>query len=282
MKRVLLPTDFSDNAYNAMRYAMQFLKNEQCVFYILNTFTPVSYSVGYLIESAIPYDLKNVAMMTSKKEVDRIEEKLKDAFKNSKHSFIKISTSNLLISEIKEIMKKHTIDFIVMGTKGATGAKEIFMGSTTQKVIRTIKDCPILVIPEDILFDGTSEIGFATNFERVYFKSEIKTILNLAKMSNSTVRIIHIYDTPERTNIQNYNSNNLESYFKRTAYEFHVISDFSTIEKGIQAFIEELEIDILAMINYEHSFIERLTREPVIKKMTFHTKVPFLVIPADN
>ena len=58
--------------------------------------------------------------------------------------------------------------------------------------------------------------------------------------------------------------------------------DFSTVEHAIQEFIEELEIDILVMINYEHSFIERIIKEPIIKKMTFNTAVPFLVIPADT
>jgi hypothetical protein len=44
-------------------------------------------------------------------------------------------------------------------------------------------------------------------------------------------------------------------------------------------FIKDLKIDLLAMVNYKHGFIENIIKEPIIKKMGMHPIIPFLVIP---
>ena len=282
MKRVLIPTDFSDNAWNTILYALELFGDIACEFHILNAYevkpvqlvtTLSSQKVGHFYETVKIESTEGLKMVlediTNSKPVDH-------------HSFKTISKSGSLVEVVKKLVTKTNYDLIMIGTKGATGAKEIFLGSNTQKVIRNVIDCPILVVPEEVYFEEISEIAFATDFERVYYRSEIDPIIDLAKTHNATVRMIHVYDEEKLGEVQTYNSNTLEQFFKNIKHDFHVMPDFSTLEKAIQAFIEELEIDILAMINYPHSFIERITREPVIKKITFHTTIPFLVIPADN
>ncbi|GAA4275459.1 universal stress protein [Aquimarina mytili] len=282
MKRILIPTDFSENAWNTILYAMQLYGDVSCEFYILNSFdvTPVqlistvsSQRVGHYYEAV---------KMKSAQTLEMVMADIINSNPDEKHVFKSISKPGTLIEAMEESINENHFDMIIIGTKGATGAKEVFLGSNTQKVIRNIDACPILVVPEDSFFDNITEIAFATDFERMYYNSEIKPIVDLAKSHNATVRMIHVYDTPKLNQIQRYNSNNLEHYFKSIPYDFHVIPDFSTIERAIQAFIEELEIDMLVMINYKHSFIERLTREAVIKKITFHTAIPFLIIPSDT
>ncbi|MEW7290015.1 universal stress protein [Aquimarina sp. 2304DJ70-9] len=282
MKRILIPTDFSDNAWNTILYAMELYKDIPCEFHILNTHelkpmqlltTQSSQKVGHL------YD---IFKKESKEGLKMILDDIGNSAPDSAHVFKTISKSGTFIKVMEEVVENDHFDMIIIGTKGATGAKEIFLGSNTQKVIRHIDDCPILVVPDESFFEEISAIAFATDFERVYYKSEIRPIVSLAKSQNATVRMVHVYDKPQLNKIQHHNSTTLEQCFKTVKYDFHVIQEFSTLEKAIQAFIEELDIDILAMINYEHSFIERLTREAVIKKLTFHTSIPFLVIPSDN
>ncbi len=282
MKRILIPTDFSDNAWNTILYAMELYKDISCEFHILNTHelkpiqlltTQSSQKVGRLYDIIKEDSLEGLKM---------ILDDISNATPDPAHVFKTISKSGKFIKIMEEVVENDHFDLIIIGTKGATGAKEIFLGSNTQKVIRNIDDCPILVVPDESFFKEISAIAFATNFERLYYKSEIKPIVNLAKSQNATVRMVHVYDKPQLNKVQHYNSSALEQYFKTVKHDFHVIQDFSTLEKAIQAFIEELDIDILVMINYEHSFIERLTREAVIKKLTFHTSIPFLVIPSDN
>ncbi len=283
MKRVLIPTDFSNNAWNTILYALELYKGDPCEFYILNSYemrpvslvtTVSSQKVGHLYKR-----MKTISEGGLERTLGDIENLKKDA---TEHSFHVICKEGPFIEVIKEIMDYTFFDMIIIGTKGATGAKAFFLGSNTQKLLKQIDKCPILVIPENRRYQKISSIAFPTNFEKVYYKAEINPILKFAKIHDATVRMIHVYDKPELTPLQNYNSNELEQHFKKVKYDFHVICNFSTLEKAIQAFIEELEIGMLVMINYKHSFIDRLLREPIIKKITFHTEIPFLVIPSDN
>jgi len=282
MKKVLLLTDFSDNAWNAIVYAMDIYKNIPCQFYILNVHTVNTTPLLATVSSQKIGNLYDIARIESDKGLKNIADDIKNSKTSELHSFQFISESGYITDVLKRTVQSKRIDLIIIGAEGVTDARTVFLGSTTQKVIKTINDCPILVIPKDFCYQGISEIGFATDFKRIYHNSEINPILDIATKEDATIRMIHIYDEPNLTRVQHYNSNTLETYFKNVAYEFHVIPDFSTIEKGVQAFIEELEIDVMVMINYKHSLIERLTREAVIKKMVFNTKIPLLIIPADT
>ncbi|OED39972.1 hypothetical protein AB832_03735 [Flavobacteriaceae bacterium (ex Bugula neritina AB1)] len=282
MKKILILTDFSDNAWNSVVYAINLYRDIPCEFSIFHAYdlhairlaaTVSSQQIGYAYESI---------NSESEKGLEMILEDIENTKITPLHTFKTILKRGNLLNNLKHILSIEKYDLIVMGMKGMTSAATIFIGSNTQRVLKKISSCPILVIPEDAYFQTISNIAFATDFKRIYYKSEIKPILDLAKITDPTIRMIHVYDEPKLSGKQQYNSNTLEKHFKNVTYDFHVIPEFSTIEKGILAFIEELEIDLLAMINYKHSFIERLTREPVIKKMVFHTEIPLLIIPADS
>ncbi|AXT51096.1 universal stress protein [Aquimarina sp. BL5] len=282
MKKILVTTDFSDRAWNAFVYAIDLYRDSPCEFHILNTYdlnsvrlatTLSSQRVGYFYES-IKIESEQGLKMTL--------EDIKNSQPAEHHTFKTVSKSGILTKILQQMTEKNQFDLIVMSSKGTTGSKHIFLGSSVKRVLENNFYCPILIIPEDAYFERIKNIAFATDFERIYHKSEIKPIIDLAKNNDATVRMIHVYDGPKLSLTQNYNSTTLENFFKNVRFDFHVMPEFSTIEKGIQTFIEELEIDLLSMIKYEHSFIERLTREAIIEKITFNTKIPFLIIPADH
>ena len=67
MKHILLPTDFSDNSWNAITYAIQLFKDEACVFFILNTYTPIIYNVEYVLGYPAQFGLGDAIRSTSQK-----------------------------------------------------------------------------------------------------------------------------------------------------------------------------------------------------------------------
>ncbi|WP_234859350.1 universal stress protein [Aquimarina aquimarini] len=282
MKRILIPTDFSDNAWNTILYAIELYRKNTCEFYLLHTYDLEPVQLVGIVSSQLIGRLYDTVKQESQQRLEMIIEDIKNSNPGSEHTFKTMNRRGTLTQNIEELYDQTPYDMIIIGTKGATGAKSIFLGSNTQHVIKTISHCPILIIPEDSYFKKISEIAFATDFERMYYRSEMSPILDFAKKHQATIRMIHIYDKNRLDPLQNYNSNSLEEYFKHVKYDFHVISDFSSVKNAIQAFVEELEIDLLVMIKYDQSFIEKIIKEPVIKKMTFDSMIPFLVIPADT
>ena len=163
MLRILLPTDFSANAWNAISYAVNFYKDRECLFYILHTYTPAFYRMDYLVGgpsfSAIPDTGVDISMAGLEKTLADI----KKHFSNPKHDFKTVSAFNILTDEINYLAGEKEIDIVIMGTQGATGAKEIFLGTNTVYVIRK-SSIPVLVIPQGFKFKPLKKILFPTDY----------------------------------------------------------------------------------------------------------------------
>lgn len=280
MKRILLPTDFSDNAFNAIRYAVQFFKDETCTFCLLNTFTPVSYNVGYLIENPMPYGMEDIALMNSKREIERIEEKITEEFPNPKHSFERVSAFNLLVNEIADTVEKFDIDLIIMGTKGATGAKEIFIGTHTMYTIKKAK-CPVLAVPSGFEYEKPKEILFPTDYHLHDTNPFLPLLKYICSHQQSKLHILNAYYGVQLDESQEKTKDFLDNYFEGIAHTFH-IADGMDVMEAVEDFQKNNIINLLVMIHNKHSFFENLLFKPVINQIAYHTNIPFLVIPSEK
>jgi nucleotide-binding universal stress UspA family protein len=271
---ILLPTDFSDNAWNAVVYVLKLYEEQNCTFYFLHS--PNIIVSHTSVRSAKLSETINKAAL---KDLTELKELAEVSNANKNHLFEVVLGSENLKDAIETAVRKHNIDLVLMGTKGATGAKEMFFGSNTVSVIKKMRLSPILVVPEEYDFVIPTQIAFATDFNRVYNHIEINAIINLASLHDSKIRIVHIDKEKNLSNIQQDNMAVLKNSLKQLEHSFHWMPDYSNIAKEINDFIEEFKIDMLTMVNYKHSFIENLVHEPVISKIGHHLKIPFLVIP---
>lgn len=280
MKRVLIPTDFSDNAWNAVQYALALFKEEDCTFYLLNTYTPAIAHSRFMAASFEDGLLTNAAHECSLNGLEKLLERITDNYNNSKHQFKTISSFSLLIDEVLETVAEHDIDLVLLGTKGASGLEEVFMGSNTVRIIKAVKNCPVLAIPQNFDYIKPTEIAFATDFNRFYTISELKPVIDLAKSFGAVIRIVHVqYELKALTELQQFNLSMLRKYLGEVEHYVHTVSELNSVSKTLEKFAEELDIHLLAMLQYQHSYMERLTREPVVKRVAFHTNIPLLVIP---
>ncbi|WP_282081033.1 universal stress protein [Aquimarina algiphila] len=280
MKQILLPTDFSDNAFNAIKYAMHFFKHEEVTFYLLNTFTPVSYHAGYLIENPTLYGLEDVAMVNSKRDIKRTEEKIRAEFDNPKHSFVRLSAFNTLIGEIEEVLEKYAIDLIVMGTKGATGAKEIFIGTHTMYTIKKVK-CPVIAVPSNFEFEAPKDVLFPTDYNFNVNNAFLPLIKEICDKHICRLNILNAYYGVPLNDDQQKVKDFLDIYFKDNAHVFHIADGMDVLE-AVEDFQKKYKINLLVMIHNKHSFFENLLFKPVINQVAYHTNIPFLVIPSEK
>lgn len=277
MKRIVLPTDFSDNAYNAIRYAVKLFKEQECTFYLLNTYTPAIYQAEYVIHSPGLVGLGDVYAESSITRLEKLQVKIEKEFKNPRHKFMTISAFNIVVDEILETIKHENADLVIMGTQGATGAKEIFLGTHTVHVIKKAT-CPVIAVPSDFDYEKPKEILFPTDYEIDYQIEQLKQLIDIAKTHVSSIEVMHVATGYELTEKQLTNKQKLETIFGKTAHLFHDLPNQSVID-GINSFQMKKRMNLLAMIQNKHTFLERLFIEPVIKKVGFHVNIPFMVIP---
>lgn len=280
MKRILIPTDFSENAWNAICYAMQLFQNEYCKFYLLNTYTPAIPSSRFMAPIINGTRVEDAVKSTSETGLNKTKQRIEVKFSNQKHTFETISSFNLLVDEVKDVVDSFNIDLIVTGTKGASGMDEVFMGSNTVRIIKNTKKCPILAIPQHFDYETPSEIAFATDFNRFYSQSELMPLIDMAKSFGATIRIVHVqYKIKALTELQQFNLNMLRKYFEDIEHFIHTVSELNSVSHTLEVFSKELDIHLLAMLHYQHSYMEKMTREPIVKRTAFHTQIPLLVIP---
>jgi len=224
--------------------------------------------------------LYNLMKEQSEHDLQRELEKIKSFGSNPEHTFVTKSIMDTLVNALGKTVYKEEIDYIIMGTKGASGLKEVFMGSNTYKVIKEMDFCPVIAVPDEYRPDGNLDaILLATGYEHLFENYELKPLLGLVNYFDAKLWIAHIGSLEHLTSEQKAPKKTLEERLKSIDYEFVEVEKEVSINHSIQQLVDEdRNIDMVAMINQSHDFFEKLTREPVIKKLTFNINVPFLVI----
>ncbi|MFD2552005.1 universal stress protein [Bizionia sediminis] len=278
MKHILLPTDFSPNAYQAISYALQLFKDEVCTFFLLHTYTPVVYNADYMQSAAAQFEIMDAVKTASLDGLKRVVNKIEADFSNPKHHIKTLSAFNTLTQEIKNVVSKHHINYVVMGTQGATGAKEILFGSNT---VHAFKDatCPVLAVPATYNFQKPKDILFSTDYEITYQDKNIQPFAEIAKLHGAKLHSLHVSFGHELTALQKENKAALQTMLSGLAHQFHNVRD-EAVSSAIMAFQKETPVQMLAMINNKHSFFENLFFKSRINQIGFHIKIPFLVIPS--
>jgi len=279
MKKIILPTDFSENATNAVNYAQGLFATTACTFYLLNTYTPMIYNYDYQLNSGgYMGEVLDVVKDNSKQKLEELKQKLQTKYNNPKHQFELISSFNLLTDELNEIIAKYNIDLIIMGTKGASGVKEILFGSNTIHVIKKMK-CPVLAVPDGYFFEKPKDILFPTDYKVDYSNEHINILKSITKEHQSNVHTLHVSAGRDLNEEESKNKNTLDKLLSNINNTFYTVKD-QEIPLAINEFQKSIYIHLLVMIQNKHTFLENLFFKKVINQIGFHLTIPFLVIPS--
>jgi len=276
MKRILLPTDFSKNSLNAIQYATKLFQDVACEFYLLNVFRMPYFES----EELMAQDIKQLTLMEDQMHQssrEGMEKILKELPLNNKHEFKIISDYNLLGLAVQQLVEEKNIELIIMGTKGATGAKEIFMGSNTGDIIMK-NNCHVIAVPENQQFRIPKEILFPTDYRITYDLNDLSPLINLALTCGSTIRIVHFTDKDKLDDLQSRNKVNLDKHLSKVEHQYYTLSN-NDFEEGVNCFIQSrANIDMIAIIAQHYGFFQRLLFKPKVRVLSFHTNIPLFVI----
>ncbi|WP_062061490.1 universal stress protein [Aquimarina longa] len=276
-KKILLPTDFSKNAWNAIIYALELYKNETCNFYILNVFNATGYAIDSMMVPESGERLYEEAKEKSEKGLSKLLERLSCRDEKSNHKFFMISQFNGILEAIKDTVKKLDIEMIVMGTKGATNASNLIFGSTTVLTMEKVRDCPVLAIPEKANYKKPKEIVFPTDYRTHFKRRELQYLVEIARITSAVICILHITTDDRLDKEQENNKTLLEESLDGLQYSFHTLHNV-TIKGGLSSFVESRESDMITFMNRKHSFFGSIFSTPMVKSLGYHSRVPVLAL----
>jgi len=277
-RKILLPTDFSKNSINAINYATELYKNDECDFYLLNVFS----ATGNILESLLNMEPGSELYQNAK---DRSETGLAKVYEmismrddyNSKHHFEVVSTFNNVVEAIKIEVEKRDIEMIIMGTKGETDHLDSTFGSTATYVMEKVRNCPVIVVPRKAKQTLPKEIVFPTSFKTHYKKRELNHLIDILKKCDAKLIVLHIETEDELSDEQKENKKLLKEILGAIEVKFQFLSNHS-IESAVNIFVESRDSDMVAFINRKHAFFGSILTKPMVKSISFQSKVPILVM----
>tara|TARA_R110000744_G_scaffold58705_3_gene122486 strand:+ start:694 stop:1533 length:840 start_codon:yes stop_codon:yes gene_type:complete len=276
-KRILIPTDFSKNALNATRYALDLYSKLNCEFYFLNVFRLDSYSTDSLFIPEPGSGEYEAAKTRSEEEFYKLLDILELHHDNSKHSYHTISSFNFLSEALQQIIAEKDIDLVVMGTQGATRSQGIILGSNTVNTMEKIRECPVLAVPEDVRFSTPKEIVFPTDYKSAFKRKELGYLIEISKMHDTAIRVLYISKNTELNDEQMKNQKLLGEILGTLNHSFHTLSK-KDVSDGLTGFVESRDSDMIAFINRKHFFFSSIFSKPLIKEIGYDTTVPILAL----
>ena len=282
MKNILLPTDFSENSWNAIKYAIRFFENLECNFYLLhvNRLDNMAVNDSSIILSTDVID--DLYTKPSKQKLRHILKRVSDLLpKHHNHNFYTLTDYGFFIESIRKNVDEKQIDFIVMGTKGASGLEKIILGTNTADIITKVK-CNTLAVPENSEFISPKEIAFPTDFSLSHNLQVLQPITEILKRFDSSLRIVHINKSKvDVNNDQKKNKELLEDYFIHQQHTSHYLTN-KKVEDAIQCFVESRDINLICMVAKNLNYFQQILFHSKVEEISYHTDVPFLVLHEKN
>lgn len=276
-KKILLPTDFSKNSWNAIIYAIELFKNEECDFYLLNVFNASGYAMDTMMIPEPGERLYEEEKIRSVEGLKKIAEKLKVRDTSLHHKFFINSQYNNLVEGIKNIIDSKDIEMVIMGTKGETNSESIIYGSNSVLIMEKIRSCPVLAIPENTIYQDPREIVFPTDFMTPFKRRELIHLVEIAKITKASIRVLHISEEKSLSQEQQNNQRLLKEYLEEIPHTFHTLHNID-VQGGVTTFVEARNSDMITFINRKHSFFGSLFSRPMVKNLGHRSRVPVLAL----
>lgn len=276
MRKIIIPTDFSENALNALKYASELFKYERSQFFILHAYADEVFNTEANITPEFLNEYKESVKKKADGELEKAKSRILEIFPNSKHEFYTISAFGLLIDEVNDLAEKENADLIVTSTRGLTNDRKLTFGSNTLQIIKYVQ-CPVLSIPENFEFSAPRRILFPTNYLLPYQRRELKLVGGIARSFSTEVHMLHVSKFMQETFRQKDNKDAIVEQLYDLQIEFHHEEMLDKTD-AIQKKIDELNIDLLILVNSRHSYLENILYTSTIDKIGLHPKIPFLVL----
>jgi len=269
MKSLLVPTDHSTNANNAIRYSNNLAKSLKAKITLLHAYPPM---IGrYNIIPGLVAEDAAIQKKDNEKKLEKIKSKYLTA---PTKSIVKIGEP---IDEIIETAEKTKAQLIIMGTQGATGLKKILFGSNTVDVIAK-SNTPVLAIPKNYRFKTVKTIVYTTDFQNTI--NELKHIVPIAKQLNATIEVLNL--KYKQDNTKSKKEDIAKSISKLSYKKIKMIEQKATIEipmnEQLKKYLLKRKPEMLVMFPEKRNWFDSVFIGSKTEDLATQLKLPLLSI----
>ncbi|MDX1362879.1 MAG: universal stress protein [Arenibacter latericius] len=267
MKNILIPTDLSQNSFNALAYSIKLFADAPINFYVLY--------VGNLDK---PEEVKNSIILPTKEKLKAFMERVAILSTLQGHQFIAIHLIGNKISILREIVAEKKIDLIALGSEIFSTEKSSNIGNNIWEIITKIP-CNTLIIPDSALTSCPKQIIFPTNYHIFFSNNILQSISEVLELTRSKLQILNILSNKIKlTHDQEKNREYFEDYLEEThenRYYFHNAQE-TDVCTAIEEYLTSHNGDMLVLFAKNLNFIHKLLFNS--KPKPPHHNLPMLVL----
>ncbi len=270
MKKILVPTDFSDQAENALKVAAQLARKYNCEIYLLHILEIPLQGVDPLSSySNLPEAVYFMKLAHKQFEELKAKDYLKDLIIHETVQFHEI------FKGVFHICKKHDIDLVIMGSNGVSGLKEMLIGSNTEKVVRT-SETPILVIKNEHKTFKVKDFVFASDFKDES-KATYEKAIGFANILKAKIHLLMV-NTPNKFITSEKSENRMKKFVDASNFSNYTINIYNdiSIEKGIMNFSQSIKADLIGMSTHGRQGISHFFNGSISEDLVNHAKRPVI------
>ena len=269
MKRILVPTDFSSQAENALKVAVKIATKHNSEIYLLHSLDMPTQIRGVQNNASMPESLYFIKLAEKSFEV---------LLKKDYLGPIEIHEAighDEIYSDINRTVKEKDIDLIVMGSHGANGFKELFIGSNTEKVVRTA-NIPVLVIKNEHTDFNIKDFVFATDFgeeSRWSFTQAQK----FAKAMDAQMHLLFV-NTPAGFKTTEQANSLMQDFIKDSKQENHTINIHNafSVEDGILQFAKMKGAKLIGTSTHGRRGLSHFFNGSISEDLVNHANMPVI------
>lgn len=272
INKILYTTDFSPSSAQAFPYALDLAQKHKAKLYIVTVYE-VPLGAPSSMFTSREATMKKVAAEKYALAVNNLEKYFSEYLLGEVHWEHK-AIEGLAPDQILKFQKANNIDLVVMGTHGKTGNQGLFMGSVANQVVQD-STCPVLVVPPLVNYKYPNNIAYASDLKGKESKM-IQFVIGLAKKYYSKLIFVHV---DEQTGLEEESNKKLKE--KVEALDYPMVDYYDVVNSdladGLLGFIEEHEVDWLAMTTHTTSILDKLFHNSLTTRMLKNSPVPLLV-----
>lgn len=270
MNKILVPTDFSEQAENALKVAAMLAKSHNAEIYLLHMMEiPMQQTDQGTAESVIPETLFFMKL-AQKRFADLMAQDYLEGI--TVHETVK---ADITFNEIKDSCKEFDIDLIVMGSHGATGIKEMFVGSNAEKVVRT-SEVPVLVIKNEHDSFSVSDFVFASDFKNDN-KDTYKQAVKFAEAFGAKIHLLLVITSSNFMTSYEAESR-IKDFISGQTFEDYTVTihNDTSVEQGILNVSKDINADLIGISTHGRQGIAHFFNGSISEDLVNHAKRPVI------
>ncbi|MUP44430.1 universal stress protein [Gramella sp. BOM4] len=279
MKNILIATDFSKESYCALYYTAELFREGDTRFLIANFYGEAIHKSIYSLVNEEEFVRETKISHSAQENCTKVMHQVIRDTGLPKERFEVMYSEEKLESGIKELVKQHKIDLLVMATSKHEGSLSQLQDTHTTKIINKGLPCPILIVPREMDYKVPKKIAFASDLKRPIPETSIKLFVALAEHFKSQVHVVYDGEEEGLSKKQWANFTNLKKLFPEDSVKLVTTFTHIEISRTIAEYVKNNKIDLLGMIYYKHSIAGNIFREPVVENIDRHLSFPFLILP---